>query len=323
MIDAFLSEQGKAVETADSRYLNENLLPFDTDAGSRSATEQPIQIRDIPRRTQIGISPPPEGAPGNGRYSPPTPANLSLPTLWLIGDSTVRNGTLGEGPVTSQWGWGAPIVSYFDADKINVVNRAFGGASSRTFYNVFFWKNLRPLIRKGDFVLLQFGANDNGGPAGKGALKGIGDESEDVVKNDMTETVHTFGWYLRQIVKETREQGGTPIICSLTPRKKWTDDGRFHRDASTHAAWSKEVAMETETPFVDLYEIIAREFEKLGQEKVDSLYVPSPTERLHSGWKGALVNAECVVAGLKGLKGFPLEAYLSTRAKPVVSVVFP
>ena len=186
-----------------------------------------IQFSDVPRNTQMGSPPAPEGAPGRGRYFPPMPANSNLPTLWIIGDSTVRNGTLGDGSNQQQWGWGAPIVAYFDPAKINVVNRAFGGTSSRSFYTGFFWQNMRPLIKKGDFVMMQFGANDNGGAKGKGALKGVGPATEDIVKDGKTETVHTFGWYLRQYVKETRAQGATPIICSLTPRENWTDDRPF------------------------------------------------------------------------------------------------
>ena len=286
-----------------------------------SAFLPPIQISDVPRHTQMGNPPPPEGAPGNGKYTPPTPANSKLPTLWIIGDSTVRNGTLGEGPVSAQWGWGAPIVAYFDSEKINVVNRAFGGTSSRTFYSGFFWQNLKPQIKKGDFVLLQFGANDNGGATGKGALKGIGAETEDVVKNGKTETVHTFGWYLRQFVKEIREQGGTPIICSLTPRKGWTADGHFQRNNTTHVAWADAVAKEANAPFVDLYELIARKYETLGAAKVDTLYVPSPTEKLHPGWDGAVIDAECVIAGLKGLKENPLAPFLSVRANPIAPIV--
>jgi lysophospholipase L1-like esterase len=272
-----------------------------------------IQISDVPRNTQMGSPPAPEGAPGNGRYFPPTPAHSNLPALWIIGDSTVRNGTLGDGSNLSQWGWGAPIVAYFDLAKINIVNRAFGGTSSRSFYNGFFWQNLRPQIKKGDFVLLQFGANDNGGAAGNGALRGIGAETESIERAGKTEIVHTFGWYLLQFVKETREQGGVPIICSLTPRKAWTSDGHFRRDGTTHVAWAAEVAKETGTPFVDLYELIARKSETLGPEKVDSLYVPSPTERLHTGWDGAVINAECVIAGLKALGTNPLAAYLRAR----------
>ena len=61
----------------------------------------------------------------------PEPANQKLPNLFLIGDSTVRNGE-GNG-ANGQWGWGEPIARYFDQKKINVVNRALGGLSSRTY----------------------------------------------------------------------------------------------------------------------------------------------------------------------------------------------
>src|SRR5205814_10238582 len=114
---ALLSEKGKAVETAAAKYVSRN---------SRIAPS------DVPRNTQMGSPPAPDGAPGNGRYFPPTPANSALPTLWIIGDSTVRNGTLGDGSNMDQWGWGAPIVAYFDLDKINVDNRAFAGTISRS-----------------------------------------------------------------------------------------------------------------------------------------------------------------------------------------------
>lgn len=274
----------------------------------------PVQISDVPRATQIGSGPPPEGAPWNGRYTPPVPADPGLPTLWLIGDSTVRNGTTGDNGATGQWGWGAPITIYFDLKKINVVNRAFGGTSSRTFYNGFFWKDLKPRIRKGDFVIMQFGANDNGGAKGKGGLNGIGEETE--LNND--ETVHTFGWYLRQFVAETRAQGATPLICSLTPRKGWSPDGKqFKRDTGRHAAWAEQVARDTHTPFIPLSEIISLRYEEIGAAKVESFYVPSPKENLHTGWDGAVVNAGCVVSGLKALNVDPLEKFLSPRAATI------
>jgi lysophospholipase L1-like esterase len=270
-----------------------------------------LEISDVPRATQMGEGAAPAGAPGNGRYTPPLPANPGLPTLWLIGDSTVRNGTSGANGPTGQWGWGAPIAAYFDLKKINLVNRAFGGTSSRTFYNGFFWKDLQPLIKKGDFVILQFGANDNGGAKGKGALGGIGDET--AVNGE--ETVHSFGWYLKQFVAETRAQGATTIICSLTPRKGWGADGKkFNRDNGKHAAWAEQVAKETQTPFVPLSDIIATNYEKLGPKKVETLYVPTPKENLHTGWDGAVVNAGCVIAGLKALPADPLDKFLSPHA---------
>src|SRR5580765_5221016 len=73
-------------------------------------------------------------SPDTGLYEKlwlPKPANPKLPTLFLVGDSTVRNGHAdGAG---GQWGWGEPLVDYFDPAKINVDNRAIGGRSSRSY----------------------------------------------------------------------------------------------------------------------------------------------------------------------------------------------
>ena len=106
----------------------------------------------------------------------PVPANPALPTLFLIGDSTVRNGR-GDGS-NGQWGWGEPLVDYFDAEKINVVNRAVGGLSSRTYVTQGDWDRVLAMLKPGDFVVMQFGHND-GGPTddpsrARGSLKGSG-----------------------------------------------------------------------------------------------------------------------------------------------------
>ncbi|MGC3989597.1 MAG: rhamnogalacturonan acetylesterase [Chthoniobacteraceae bacterium] len=273
---------------------------------SAHAQDASLTIKDVPRATQAGEGP--------GKYVAPMPAKADLPTLWLIGDSTVRNGSKGDNGPTGQWGWGAPIVAFFDQSKINVVNRAFGGTSSRTFYRDDFWKNVKPLLKKGDYVMMQFGANDNGGAKGKGGLSGIDDKTE----MNNTETVHTYGWYLKQLIAETKAAGATPIICSLTPRKVWEADGKFkHGDG--HATWAEQVAQETGTAFVPLNEIIAEKYESLGKARVDTLYVPSPKENLHTGWDGAVINAQCVVSGLKSLPSDPLASYFSPRADGVAA----
>src|SRR5690349_15747651 len=67
---------------------------------------------------------------------PPAPAetiNPALPTLWVAGDSTAAN----HGP--ELYGWGVPFADYFDRAKINVVNRARAGRSSRTFISEGSW----------------------------------------------------------------------------------------------------------------------------------------------------------------------------------------
>src|SRR6184192_3918968 len=86
------------------------------------------------------------------------PINPDLPTLWIIGDSTVRNGQ--DTGNNGQWGWGNPIASYFDTSKINVQNWALGGTSSRTFRTIGRWDKVLAQIKAGDFLILQFGHND-------------------------------------------------------------------------------------------------------------------------------------------------------------------
>src|ERR1044071_7869278 len=111
------------------------------------------------------------------------------PTLWLIGDSTVRNNTRGL------QGWGDPIAAHFDTNKIRVLNRALGGRSSRTFFPKGLWEKVRAELQPGDFVIMQFGHNDGGGinaNKSRGSLKGVGDETQEITKtNDTKEVVHT------------------------------------------------------------------------------------------------------------------------------------
>jgi lysophospholipase L1-like esterase len=245
----------------------------------------------------------------------PTPANPDLPTLFLIGDSTVRNGH-GDG-ANGQWGWGEPIVEYFDPAKINVVNRAVGGLSSRTYLTQGHWDRVLAMLKPGDFVMMQFGHNDSGSlddPArARGTIPGTGDETKEI-DNPITkrhEVVHTYGWYLKKFIADARAKGATSIVCSLIPRKIWKD-GKIARSSDSYQAWAATVAKSENAAFVDLNEIIARRYDELGPEKVEPLFGDPHT---HTSRAGAELNAECVIAGLKGLTNDPLAAYFSAKAQ--------
>lgn len=247
----------------------------------------------------------------------PEPANPKLPTLFLIGDSTVRNGQ-GDG-AGGQWGWGEPFVAYFDPTKINVVNRAVGGLSSRTYLTGGHWDKVLAMLKPGDFVVMQFGHNDNGplndNSRARGTIKGTGAETEEI-DNMLTkkhEVVHSYGWYLRKFIADARAKGATPIVCSLVPRKIWKD-GKIARNAADYAGWAADVAQSEHVAFVDLNEIIARQYDELGPEKVEPLFADPHT---HTSRAGAELNAASVIAGLKGLKKCGPCKYFSARAKEV------
>ena len=69
------------------------------------------------------------------------------PVLFLVGNSTMRTGTKGNGD-NGQWGWGYFAHEYFDADKLTVENHALGGTSSRTFDRKL-WPDVKKGIRTG------------------------------------------------------------------------------------------------------------------------------------------------------------------------------
>ncbi len=247
----------------------------------------------------------------------PTAKNPELPTLYLVGDSTVRNGK-GDG-AGGQWGWGEPLVDYFDASKINVVNRALGGRSSRTYITEGRWEEQLALLKPGDFVVFQWGHNDSGPlddtSRARGSLPGIGDETKEI-DNPITkkhEVVHTYGWYMRKYVADTLAKGAVPIVCSPIPRKIWKD-GKVVRNAENYGGWARQVAGQEHVAFIDLNEIIARRYDQLGEAQVEPLFADPHT---HTSRAGAELNAESVVAGLKALTGNPLGRFLSDKGQAV------
>lgn len=237
----------------------------------------------------------------------PEPAEAKLPSIVLIGDSTVRNGR-GDG-AGGQWGWGEFLGAHFEATKVNLVNRAIGGLSSRTFRTQGHWDRALTLLKPGDFVIMQFGHNDagplNDTSRARGTIRGTGGETEtiDNLLTHQAEVVHTYGWYLRQYIRETRAAGAIPIVCSPVPRKTWRD-GRIARStADGYAAWARAVAAEESAPFIDLNDLVATRYEALGEAGVNELFADAHT---HTSRAGAELNASIVAGALRGLPGDPL-----------------
>jgi lysophospholipase L1-like esterase len=234
----------------------------------------------------------------------PWPRKVELPSIWLVGDSTVRTGR-GDGG-QGQWGWGEYLPKHLDLDKVNVVNRAVGGMGVRSFLDAGYWDLVTARLKPGDIVMIQFGHNDNGQYA---PLKGIGDEVEqrEDFQTRQKRDMHTWGYYLRRYINEAKAKGATPIVCSLIARKNFKD-GKIVRTPDSHADWARAVAKAEGVPFIDLHELIASRYDEMGPEKVDPLFATN--ERVHTSALGAEFNAECVKTGLKALPQNPVAPYL-------------
>lgn len=237
------------------------------------------------------------------------------PVLFLVGNSTMRNGTLGNGN-NGQWGWGYYMGNHFDENKITVENQALGGTSSRTFYNRL-WPDVLKGIRKGDWVIIELGHNDNGpydSGRARASIPGIGKDSLNVTikETGRKETVYTYGEYMRRFVHDVKAKGARPILFSLTPRLAFDDKDstKITRVNRTFGLWAKQVAAAEHIPFIDLNDITATRFEKYGLAKTKYMFYK---DRIHSSRFGAMENAESAAEGIRNYPGLELASYL----KPV------
>jgi rhamnogalacturonan acetylesterase len=235
----------------------------------------------------------------------------SKPSLFLVGDSTVKNGSgKGEGGL---WGWGDFLYQSFDTTKIHIENHARGGRSSRTYQTEGLWNEVLARVKPGDFVIMQFGHNDrsaiNDTLRARGTIKGTGEEAEEI-DNLITkkhEIVHSFGWYMRKYIRDVKEKGATPILCSMVAGNEWKE-GKNQRTTDTYSKWTAEVARTEGAFYIDLNDLVATRYEQLGMQEVGSkLFLQDHT---HTTEAGAVINASLVANALKGIRKLPLKKYL-------------
>lgn len=218
-------------------------------------------------------------------------SGANVRTVWLIGDSTVRNDAKGL------LGWGTPLAGMFDSKKVKVTNRALAGRSSRSYLEEGNWAKVLKLAKPGDFVIMQFGHNDDG-DAESGdhlpSLKGNGAQT----LNDGSRVIHTYGWYLRNYIESAKAAKLNTVVCSPVPRNVWKD-GRIVRADADFAKWAGVAAKDGGVWFVDLNRTIADRYDAMGQEKVRAYF---PFDSTHTNPAGAQLTAQCVIDGMKAVK---------------------
>lgn len=220
------------------------------------------------------------------------------PVLFLVGNSTMRNGTRGDGS-NGQWGWGYYANRYFNANRITVENQALGGMSTRTFYTDL-WPAVRDALKPGDWVIVSIGHNDNGEffdqRRARAVIPGVDPDTCYVGFNQRThrqDTVYSYGTYLRLYIKEIRARGANPILMSLTPRDAYDAKGKIVRKPQTE--WASYVAAVEGVPFVDLNEISGQKLDSYSAWKEKYHFLG---DHIHTSKFGAELNARSAAEGL-------------------------
>lgn len=238
------------------------------------------------------------------------------PTIYIIGDSTTKN-------TLPLMGWGTALPDYFDTTQISITNHAMAGRSTRTFVKEGRWDKVESLLKPCDYVLMVFGHNEGAKPGvvgpnpdaaqraiSRGVLKGIGEDTVHLTWPDGTpEIVHTFGWYFRKFIRETKAKGATPIVLSMIPHNAFKD-GKTKRADKDYGLWSKQVADEEGVIFIDMNGITADKYDLMGQDSVKKYFAADNT---HTTPLGANLNAQSVVDGIRANPANPLNKYLKTK----------
>ena len=221
------------------------------------------------------------------------------PVLFLVGNSTMRNGTRGDGS-NGQWGWGYYANKYFDDAKITVENQALGGMSTRTFYTDL-WPAVREALKPGDWVIVSIGHNDNGEffdqKRARAVIPGVDPDTMYVGFNQRTQrqdTVYSYGHYLRCYISEIRAKGAHPILMSLTPRDAYDEKtGKIVRKPQTE--WGAYVAAVEGVPYVDLNERSGQKLDSYSPWKEKYHFLG---DHIHTSKFGAEMNARSAAEGL-------------------------
>ena len=231
-------------------------------------------------------------APGSTRVG-------SNPVMFLVGNSTMRNGTLGNGS-NGQWGWGYYFPKYFNATKISVENQALGGMSTRTFYTDL-WPAVRDALKPGDWVIVSIGHNDNGDffdqKRARAVIPGVAPDTCYTGFNQRKQrqdTVYSYGQYLRMYINDIRANGANPILMSLTPRDAYdAQTGLIVRKPQTQ--WAAYIAAVEGVPFVDLNEISGAKLDTYSRWKEKYHFLG---DHIHTSKFGAELNARSAAEGL-------------------------
>ncbi len=212
-------------------------------------------------------------------------------TVYLAGDSTCANKTPDKRPET---GWGEMLQPYFDPAKVKIDNRAQNGRSTKTFISEGRWQAIIDALKKGDWVFVQFGHND---------------ESKE--KGERYTPPDDFRANLIRFVKDVRAKKANIVLLTPVMRRKFDAQGTFvDQHPTEYPEAFRSVAKEFKAPLIDMHRKTEALLKKYGPEPSRTLFLqlkpgedpnyPNGVEdNTHFRPAGAEEMAKLVVEGIR------------------------
>ncbi|EJI84916.1 GntR family transcriptional regulator [Alishewanella aestuarii B11] len=228
-------------------------------------------------------------------------ANNPVPArLHLVGDSTM---SVKINPAYPERGWGE-LLPAFMLSQLTIINHAANGRSTRRFINEGRWQLLLSELSAGDYVLIQFGHND----------QKIADPTRYAAPDS------DYQAFLRQFVADIRAKNAIPLLASSICRRNFNSDGVLIRDLNAYAEATAQVAAELTVSFFDLQQQSCDFIENAGLAGSQPYFIQIPadlyrkypdgsTDNTHLTLQGAAKIAQFFVRELKRQQ-HPLAAYI-------------
>ncbi|MCD8216135.1 MAG: pectinesterase family protein [Clostridiales bacterium] len=272
--------------------------------------------------------------------------------IFLAGDSTVKT----YGITRSTGGWGEYLQEYFDSDEIEIVNKAEGGRSSRSFINQGRLDEILNEISEGDYLFIQFGHNDcsdgdsylterycplgepdeNGiYPVTAGKMSRTPDELLALDTEYMYSGLYyaydsggTYKWYLKQYIDGARAKGAIPVLVTPVTRMYFGSDGKIyaHHDDSTTAnnayvTAMKQLGEEEDVVVLDMFGATESYYNSIGENEASLLHdvkADGKIDKTHHSKYGAFTIAGMVRELIDG-SSLELKAYTKNPEEQISS----
>lgn len=179
--------------------------------------------------------------------------NAQQITVYLTGDSTCAKKLPEKRPET---GWGEMFPQFFDEKKVVIENHAMNGRSTRTFISEGRWQTVIDKLKRGDFVFIQFGHND---------------QSKD--KTDRYTPPEDFKNNLRRFIAEVQAKKATAVLLTPVMRRRFDKDGKFYDVHDEYPDLTRSVAKELKVPMLDLHRKTETLLVKDGAEESRKLFL--------------------------------------------------
>lgn len=216
-------------------------------------------------------------------------AKADVPTVWLLGDSTVC-----DQPREPFASWGQMLTRFFKPE-VAVANHAQSGESLRSSFGARRLEKVASRLKAGDTVLIQFGHNDE-----KEKGEGVG-------------AFTTYKASLRQYVAEVKKHGAQAVLITPVHRRTFEKDGKMRNSHGDYPEAVRQAAAAENVPVIDLLALSGTLYEALGPEKSGALFKPG--DGTHHNNYGAYEVARCVIEGIRAGK-LPLAKFLADDVPP-------